>query len=416
MSEKDCYRAFASILPKSGYDPEPDMRSTSDRLIVTMTKTHDKVLDPLGPALLHWHLRFSVDTSVEEYISKYKAQVDRGMAFTKAVYLDTNYWVRLRDAELGKGTVAGVALLGRLRSLVAARKIICVSHLTSMLEIAKQLENSARTSTALVDELTERVTLAPTTELDALEIENYVRAKLGATHPSSSLQWTCLGQIFKSKLSGGNVLPANLGNDGQAVLKSAADALWNQGLTEIFEAFGWNTKNHLQADLDPEALVRVEERKKTRPYNGNLKKTCEAEFEDVMEQHIELFEAELLKLLGPIGAAALGAKSSLAAQGLARHALADYQSGTLGRHLPGFVIRTELSAMYECDPAHTLSTNDWQDWQHASVALPYCDFFLTEKRLAHQVTKILHLDTKYQCRVVGPDMDAALAALDGLNQ
>lgn len=378
---------------------------------------HDKVLDRLGgPALLHWHRRFGVDTSVEEYIFKYKAQVDHGMTFTKAVYLDTNYWVRLRDAELGKGTVAGVALLGRLRSLVAARKIICVSHLTSMLEIAKQIEDSARTSTALVDELTERVTLAPTTELDALEIGNYVRAKSGAMQPSPPLQWTCLGQIVKSELSGGKVLPANLGNDGQAVLKSAADALWNQGLTEIFEAFGWNTKHHLQADLDPEALVRVEERKKTRPHNGNLRKTCEAEFEAVMKQHIELFEAELLKLLGSIGAAALGAKSSLAAQGLARHAVADYRAGALGSHLPGIVIRTELYSMYECDPAHTLLASDWQDWHHASVALPYCDLFLTEKRLAHQVTNMLHLDTKYQCSVVGPDMEAALAALDGFNQ
>lgn len=382
-----------------------------------MAKTRDKVLDRLGgPALLHWHRRFGVDTSVEEYIFKYKAQMDRGMAFTKAVYLDTNYWVRLRDAELGKGTDAGVALLRRLRSLVAARKIICVSHLSSMLEIAKQLEDSARVSTALVDELTERVALAPPAELNALESGNYVRAKVGAMHLSPSLQWTCLGQIAKSKLSGGKVLPADLGNDGQAILKSTADALWNEGLFEVFEAFDWNTKQHLLADLDAQTLLKVEERKKTRPHNGNFRKTCKAEFEAVMTQHIELFEAELLKLLGPTGAAALGMKSSLAAQGLARRAVADYRAGTLGCHLPGFVIRTELYSMYECDPSHTLSTNDWQDWQHASVALPYCDLFLTEKRLADQVTKRLHLDTKYQCRVVGPDMEAALAALDELDQ
>lgn len=94
-----------------------------------MAETRDEVLARLGgPALLQWHRRFGVDTSVEEYVSKYKAQVDRGMAFTKTVYLDTNYWVRLRDAEIGKGTAAGVALLSRLRSLVAARKIVCVER------------------------------------------------------------------------------------------------------------------------------------------------------------------------------------------------------------------------------------------------------------------------------------------------
>ena len=386
----------------------------SGRLVV-MAETRDEVLDRLGgPALLKWHRRHGTDTSVEEYILKYKAQVALGIANTKVVYLDTNYWVRLRDAELGKGSAAGVALLSRLRSLVAARKIVCVSHLTSMLEIAKQLEDSARTTTALVDELTERVALAPTAELDALEIGNYVGARAGATQPSPPLQWTCLGQIAKSELSGVNVLPANLGNERHAVLKSAADALWNQGLSEVFEAFHWETKHHLQADLDAKTLIRVEERKSTRPQDGNLKKTREAEFEALMKQHVALFEAEFRKLMGPIGGAALGAKLPLAAQALAQHAAADYQTGALGIHLPGFVIRTELYSMYECDPAHKLSSNDWQDWQHASAALPYCQLFLTEKRLAHQVTTMLHLDTKYQCRVVGPDMEAAYAALDDL--
>lgn len=379
-----------------------------------MAETRDEVLARLGgPAVLQWHRRFGVDTSVEEYISKYKAQVSRGMASTKAVYLDTNYWVRLRDAEIGKGTAAGVALLSRLRSLVAARKIVCVSHLTSMLEIAKQLENSARVSTALVDELTERVALAPTAELDALEIGNYIRAQSGAMQPSPSLQWTCLGQIVQSSISGGKVLPASLSNDQrQAILKCATDALWNQGLSEIFEAFDWDTKNRLQADLNAEMLAKVEERKKTRPHDGNLKKTREAEFEDVMKHQIELFTVELLKILGPIGAAVLGAKLPLSVQGLVRHAAADYRGGSLGTHLPGFVIRNELYSAYECDPTHTISTNDWQDWQHASAALPYCDLFLTEGRLAHQLTKMLSLDTKYQCRVVGPDIEGALAAVD----
>lgn len=381
-----------------------------------MAETRDEVLDRLGgPALLQSHRRFGVGISVGEYIAKYKAQVERGMVFTRAVYLDTNYWVRLRDAEIGKGTPAGVALLGRLRSLVSARKMVCVSHLTSMLEIAKQLEKSARASAALVDELTERVALAPTAELDALEIENYIRAVTGAMRTGPSRQWTCLGQIVRSTISGDTVLPASLPDSHrQAILKCAIDTLWNQGLSEIFEAFKWDTKRFLQADLDADVLTKVEERKKTRPHDGNLKRTREAEFENTLNQQIELFKVALLKILGPIGVAVLGAKFPLTVQGLVRRAVADYQHGSLGTHLPGFVIRNELYAAYECDPNHTISTNDWQDWQHASAALPYCDLFFTEGRLAHQLTKMLSLDTKYQCRVVGPDMDLALTALGAM--
>ena len=394
-----------------------NMRQTASRLKAAMSKNRDDIYIRLGgPALLRWHRRFNVDTSVDEYIVKYKIQVDRGMTATKAVYLDTNYWIWLRDAELGKGTAAGIALLDRLRLLVAARKIICVIHLTSMLEIAKQIENSARASSAIVDELTEHIALAPTAELDALEIGNYIRFKSDTTQTSPPLQWTCVGQIAHSGLSGENVLPASLGNDRHAVLKSAADALWNQGLSDFFEAFDWDTKRRLQANLDVETLSKVEERKKTRPHSGNLRKTCEAEFEAIVKNHVKVFEVELRKLLGPIGAATLGANIPLAAQGLVQNAVTDYRAGSIGSHLAGFVIRTELYSMYECDPTHTLSSNDWQDWQHASAALPYCDLFLTEKRLAHQVTKMLNLDTKYGCRVVGPDMEAALAALDEMTR
>jgi hypothetical protein len=381
-----------------------------------MGDTGDDVRDRLGgPALLKWHEQFGVDTNVEEYVAKYKIQVDRGMASTKAVYLDTNYWIWLREVETGIGTPAAVVLLSRLRSLVAERKILCVSHLTSMLEIAKQSEGSARVSTLLVDELTERVALAPTAELEALAVANYISAKAGAIPPSSSTQWTSLGQITQSSISGDKVLPATLHNDHrQAILKCAVDALWNTGLSEIFEAFDWDTKNRLSADLDMDVLAEVENRKKTRPHDGNFAKTCQAEFEAAMNQQFELFQSEWLKILGPIGAAALGEKLPLAAKALMRHAVADYQAGSLGNHLAGFVIRTELYSAYECDSGRKISTNDWQDWQHASTALPYCDYFFTEKHLAHQLTNRLRLDTRYQCHVVGSDIEAAIAALDSI--
>jgi hypothetical protein len=145
-----------------------------------------------------------------------------------------------------------------------------------------------------------------------------------------------------------------------------------------------------------------------------LKRTCEAEFAGVLNQQFDLFHSEFTKILGPVGIAILGEKLPAAAHALVRHAIADYRAGSLGTHLPGFVIRTELYAAYECDPAHTISTNDWQDWQHAATALPHCDIFLTEKRLFHQLTNVLHLDAKYQCRVVGPNIGSAIAALESI--
>lgn len=99
----------------------------------------DEYLDRLGgPALLAWHHHNGTHCSAADYLFLYRDLMLRGLSNTRLIYLDTNYWIRLRDAAIGKGVPEAVKLLELLRGLVRSRKVLCVSHIYSLLEVGKQ--------------------------------------------------------------------------------------------------------------------------------------------------------------------------------------------------------------------------------------------------------------------------------------
>ena len=93
-------------------------------------------------------------------------------------------------------------------------------------------------------------------------------------------------------------------------------------------------------------------------------------------------------------------------------AVSSFANRSLGRLLPGLAIPTELYVLYETNTQSIspLTTNDWFDWSHAAIALPYCNVFLTERGLAHRLRHEIKADVQYDCKVVGT-LEEALAYL-----
>ena len=63
------------------------------------------------------------------------------------------------------------------------------------------------------------------------------------------------------------------------------------------------------------------------------------------------------------------------------------EKGSQGTLLPAARIYAELYCAKE-RAVQSLTSNDWFDFQIAAVALPYCDFLLTEKHLKHQILTV----------------------------
>jgi hypothetical protein len=374
----------------------------------------DEFLSRLGGSdLIAWHRTNGAHRSAVDYLKLHRDLLVRGLSGTRLLYLDTNYWVRLRDAAIGRGTPESINLLQTLRAMVRSREALCVSQLYSLLEVSRQGETSLRASADLIDELTEGVAIACPSDLLRWECAEFIKASLDRDVGKDLCPWTKVGQIHESELPiemPGPTSPA----DREVLLKGTVDACWNMSFEYVFKQFDWDTKTKLNADLDPETFSRVAKRKADQLAKGLTRdQVRQAEFSEMANSQLKPIFIALLRQWHverrfPEGVAALP-RDVLTAEALAVKKFADR---SLGRLLPGLAIPTELYVLYETNKQSSspLTTNDWFDWSHAAVALPYCSVFLTERGLAHRLQRELKADVQYDCEVIGT-LEEAVAHL-----
>lgn len=232
-----------------------------------MTASLDDFLDRLGgPTLLAWHRENGTALTADAYLGLYRDRLVRGLGNTLLIYLDTNFWVRLRDAARGTGSAEAARLLQTLRAMVRRREALCVSQIYSLLELGKQEKRSLRITAELLDELTEGVAIASTDDLLRWECAQFVAATAQRDVSQGLCPWTKAGQIHRSQLP---ALPGpSAVAGGQAVFKASIDSLWNLSFEDVFERLDWDTKNRLGFQFDDEELASVEKRKAAQLAKG----------------------------------------------------------------------------------------------------------------------------------------------------
>lgn len=357
-----------------------------------------------GPGLVAWHHQNGTHLSAVAYRNLYRDVLVRGLSRTRLLYLDTNFWVRLRDAAIGKGTPEASKLLQTLRAMVRSRDALCVSQFYSPLEVGKQSEASLRASADLIDELTEGVAIASPPDLLRWECAEFIKATLNRDVGQDLCPWTKLGQIHSSELPTEMPGPASPAQR-EIVLKATIDSIWNASFEFVFEQFGWDTKTKLNVNLDPQMFAQVAKRKADQLAKGPARdQVRQAEFSEMASSQLKPIFIDLLRRWHvqrgfPEGMSAL-LRDTQTAESLA---VSRFANRSLGRLIPSLAIPTELYALYETNKQSSspLTTNDWFDWSHAAIALPYCSVFLTERGLAHRLRQELKADVQYNCKVIG---------------
>jgi hypothetical protein len=366
-----------------------------------------------GPTLLAWHRTNGTHISAVAYRNLHRDLLVKGLSRTRLLYLDTNYWISLRDAAVGKGTPSSNKLLLTLRAMVRSREMLCVSQLYSFLEIGKQDKASLRVSADLLDELTEGVAIASPSDLLRLECAEFIKTTINRDVGQDLCPWTKVGQIHRSELPTKMPGPISLATK-EILLKATVDACWNASFEYTFTQYGWDTKTKLNADLDPQMFAQVAVRKAKQLAKGFTRaQVRQSEFSDMVSNKLNLIFTDLLRQWHiqhdfPDGIGAL-LYDIQAAKNLA---VSKFTDRSLGRLLPGLAVATDLYVLYEMDrnSRKQLTTNEWFDSSHAAVALPYCNVFFTERGLAHRLRKELKADVQYECKVIGT-IDEALEYL-----
>jgi hypothetical protein len=302
------------------------------------------------------------------------------------VYLDTKFWIYLRDALLGKpGPDSHTQLLAILQEVVEAGTHVCPLEFTLFAELMKQGNADLRIASArLMDRLSLGVVLKPFQTRVQAEVLRYlyVRFKPGAPlHTMDELVWTHPAYMLGRMVP----VPRNVPPETVRLIQERFDAAIRRfGIEGILTTAGpdieWPVPDstELAAFINTQNAANASEvRSATHTYEVELRGAFEAFKSSVVEGALYFVrqQADPDAALGQITDAARGRALHVF---LADEALA----GDGAAHFPTFRTMTALYARVRWDRGRQYKPNDFDDFQHAAAALPYCDVFLTERSLA----------------------------------
>ena len=347
------------------------------------------------------------EVSLERYVrSKVLATADRVLA-RKILYLDTRFWILLRDVSLGrpKDSVHS-QILGRLRELIAAGKVICPINADTLAELLKQRDARTRLATAkLIDELSLGAALQSAEERVRTELMHCVQLSLrgpATLEPLERLVWTSPTYVL------GHTFPMwkSLPEDEQlAWQKAFTDYLWDFSLADQI-SYLKDMPEELNGHWDAIAVKlnrEIKERdKKVLPFSAlHLH-----EFKGGLELYLPTLE-KIFNYMYERETAVAPAEDTCkqSARMLLNGFVEALRTGKIGRQVPSLIIRAGLHAGVRRNRGRQFTGNDLHDFGHATAALAYCDYFATERSLCHLVVNELKFDRRYETAVVAGPRD-----------
>lgn len=330
-------------------------------------------------------------TSVDSYIKDKRLQDFSSIETLPKIYFDTNYWIKMRDAE-GKGGV-DEDILVKVRNLVENNK--CIAPISEVLfwEILKQSDKISLTKSAqLIDELSKGYCIISEDQRISLEFYHFMRtSQKREVHEKGDLVWTNIAMniLYPILLQPSDILQKLSFIDflGKISFESILSLIQQQA-----QATAANLKDNI------EFLTWARERYK------NQNNTFEQLFISELAGLVDLKKHILAEVMENMYCRDTGKqvteeeRNSIDSNELRNFICNGFRLNKLNLEFPSFSIPARLYADARRNIERKYDGHDTFDFKHATAALPYYDYFFTEKNLAH-VIKANGLDVSYQCTV-----------------
>jgi hypothetical protein len=335
------------------------------------------------------------EISTRAYVHGLMDEIEKSIDGKKVFYLDTRFWVYLRDAAMGRPRLAShEEMLRILRTAVASGRAICPVTDAHLVELFKQTDSTTKAVTAkLMDELGAGVALIA--EYSRVQEEIFTsfenRGAGAAENHRRPRVWARPVYAYGARVP----VSAQLGaGANQLFQKVAVDSMWRVSVEE------WVAS---QEGTDPPVNPM-----KAAADDVNARKARYASEIRSFEEALLTELAGSLRVNGKWVAAAYERSVRLAtqdersqhirtAQGARlRNVLVNlfkYRRSLMARHLPGIYIHASCHAAVRWDRTRKVDDHDLLDFHHATAALPYCDAFFTDGPMRALLTsQMLGLD------------------------
>lgn len=376
-----------------------------------MSKGLDPPIDPGSIKRLVEHHKSEPEVSIAAHIRRRIIALGESISSKKKLYLDSRYWIFLRDAALGRPKHPSHAeLLERLRGAVRSGVALCPIADVAFIELMKHADPPTRLATArLMDELSQGAALATEQERVNEELAHFMMTA-GARpelHPLAHLAWVppcyALGITCPDAAS---LDPS----DNLVLQKALADACWQMPLEYFVEA-SQDTESPpipfeaMAAKLNAEARKHAHQ---IRSFDQAVMAEISGSLSVYKEHLASVFERmENRRCVVP----APRTEGERAARAQQLHSMLAnafrYARQKMAVRVPTLYVHAVCHASIRWDKKRTLDGHDLLDFHHAAAALGYCEAFFTEKPLrALLISGHVALDRLYGRLIVSEEQDA----------
>ncbi|MGH6910603.1 MAG: hypothetical protein ACREE0_11560 [Phenylobacterium sp.] len=336
-----------------------------------------------------------------------------------AVYLDTRYWIILRDAQRGVLGIRGRELLGRLRGAVSSGQAFCPVSEASLFEVSKQSEQGSRLETAaLMDELSRGILVLDGQQRWSTEIAHFIHTHApgdtGPPPPLRRLVWTRPYGFLGFPVPTFSDLELS---SALEVQHSLVARLWDAtSVSHLVEQLApWDDNEdfgELARQLNRDVGVHKHGLKSfQQTYSHEAAGAADISGDIAMAVVADMARAKGIEPPEP------GSRHWLEFRqmwcGLIAAAL---RKGPPRQQLRSLHVGAALHAAFRWNKGQKFDVNDLFDFEHAGAALSHCQAFLTERPLAKTITSgKVALDKLFACQVIW-DMDEAIAFIRTLSE
>lgn len=339
--------------------------------------------------------------SVDAYVKEKKVELGTSLLGTKKIYLDTKYWLLLRDAKIGRTRdEKQLQMLPLAEQLAASGRYIFPICEDVFVEVLKQTDPETLKSTvSLIDAFSRGVSLLSGEERVRLEVFHFLETKLGSSlYSLQELVWTKVAYNLGFLSPENDKFPKDINT---LIQKAFFDQMWSMSLMDIVETMSKNGAPRLPPFRGYSERLNVGKfahMHQNKTFNQMFLSEIAGMVDSYMAYFQDLFAYKFEKHYGcPPKPDEL--EQSDSGQLFANMICNLFKHNKIEQELPSFRIHAGLHAAVRWDKKQRYQDNDMHDFRHAAAALGHCDYFFTERRLCHLVTQdLLKYDILFNCK------------------
>ena len=357
------------------------------------------------------HARFP-EVSFDAYRQARYEALKAFVSTRRTVYLDLNFWISLRNPSKAKKPKESADLLDILRNGVKAGRLLCPVSYAVFVELMKQKQSGdGRVTLArLMDDLSMGVGLRNSFDTARIEYLRFFSQHVPRLAKYIDSVWAPIGHLTHEVYPYQDELPHEFMERSRKVM---CDVIWARKMEHL-------AKRDLP-EYSGAAAERINSALKLNPRgNKPFSRLFSDELEGIIEQ-VHPYIEEVLQQMASAGFNSTEIEVMEKQRTTAANNIRRVATHSDGNTVPSQRIYAALHAAMRLNPDRLYDANDPEDFEHASVAVGYCDLFLTDKRLSvllsdSNVKKVI----PSRCKVFGfSDFESAntyISSLRGIEQ